>query len=135
MSKFSRYAYLTMVKDTFNEANFYLGSKKDVYIHQILVVMNYTTFANIAANDKQGYQITKTNESALVKLSTNCIFKEVQVIGDTDIDASTLKTTYFREFKVPIKLQAAELLYVGVLMADAGFCEIKLLVSEKDVAH
>lgn len=133
MSKYSLTHRLTMVKDTFNEFEFLLGNRHDVYIHQILVIMDYTTHANIVADDKQGYQLSKTNESGLAPLSNNVIWKEIQTTGDADAADIPMKNTYFKEFDTPIKFTAIESFWFGALMADAGFCEVKLLVSDRDV--
>lgn len=134
MSKFSLYHRLTMVKDTYNEFEFKFGDRRDVYIHQIIVNFDYTSFANVIATDKQGWQLSKTNEAALVPLSNNVIFKVVQVTGDAAMADYPFQQHWFYEFKTPIKFSAVESFWIGALMADAGFCEVKLLCSQKNVA-
>lgn len=97
--------------------------------------MKYTTVANIVADDVWGYQISKTNESGIAPLSNNVIWKEEGITGDAAAADISQPTVFFKEFSTPIKLHATEILYVGAIMPDAGFCEVKLLVSEVDVTH
>lgn len=133
MSKYSLIKRLTMVKDTFNEFEFNFGNRHDVYIHQILVIMDYTTMANIVADDQQGFQLSKTNESALAPLSNNVIFK---IKNTYPVKANVFNApaqTYFIEFETPIKFSSIESFWIGAVMADAGFLEVKLLVSHRNV--
>lgn len=126
------YSKVTLAANTFNQVSFDLGSKKDLYIHSIHVDFSNLTPSHFAADEKFIFQITRTDETAIVNLSNNCVFKWAQgpitAVGNIPL-------TYYNQFKSPIKLAAAEFVRVGFYSGGAGDVTVKLLVSERDVKH
>lgn len=135
---FSRiFGSATAAADNYGEIEFALQHRYNVYIHQIQIHINWTTMANIAANDKAFFQISKINLAAISDYNNNVVWKHLLFFPKAiaNMAGNQAEATLFFEFKYPILLKQTDAYYLGFNLPEAAVVSVNMLVKEIDVSE
>lgn len=133
---------MTLVSDTFQQTSQPFTSRKDVFIHRIMIVHHPTDYSEAVANKEPlQVQIGGVSQATISDLCldvpiviSEAIVDVVYTAAVNMIDGHVLKLWKKIEFQPSLRINIAKDLFIGAKSIFAGSFSIGILVSEKDIS-
>lgn len=132
---------LDLTSDTFGQKIHYNNNRKDIFIHELDIVLDPTDYSEAVADKPVlKMQITKKTETAIVPLSPTCRFRLHEALIDiintahaNSTNSLRIKLDWHIIFSTARRLTAVENIFFGFESIFAGKVSFAMLVSDKNV--